>query len=141
MPVRSPGRRLSLDGEERAGGAHHGKARALAKAGKKDEAWKEADTIKQMIEEGGKDGEQYWPAYYYLVGYLKLEGGDYPQAIENLKKSDLTDPFHKLLLARAYDKSGDNANAQKLYKEITEFNQLTLERALSYPEAKKKLKA
>jgi len=28
-----------------------------------------------------------------------------------------------------------------MYKEITEFNQLTLERALAYPEAKKKLKA
>jgi tetratricopeptide (TPR) repeat protein len=123
------------------GRLHHGKARALAKAGKKDEAWKEADTIKTMIEEGGKDGEQYWPAYYYLVGYLKLEGGDYPKAIENLKKADPNDPFQKLLLARAYDKSGDKANAQKLYKEITEFNQLTLERALSFPEAKKKLKA
>ena len=45
------------------------------------------------------------------------------------------------MLARAYEKSGDKANAQKLYVEITEFNQLTLERALSYPEAKKKLKA
>jgi len=43
-------------------------------------------------------------------------------------------------LARAYEKTGDSANAQKLYKEITEFNQLTLERAISYPEAKKKLK-
>ncbi|HKA17504.1 MAG TPA: tetratricopeptide repeat protein [Blastocatellia bacterium] len=123
------------------GRLHHGIARTLAKMGKKEEAWKEADLIKKMIEEGGKDGEQFWPAYHYLTGYLKLEGGDYAKAVEELKQTDLTDPFHKLLLARAYDKSGDSANAQKLYKEITEFNQLTLERALAYPEAKKKIKA
>jgi tetratricopeptide (TPR) repeat protein len=72
---------------------------------------------------------------------LKLEAGDFPQAIEHLKKTDLTDPFHKLLLARAYEKAGDTTNAQKLYKEITEFNQLTIERAIAYPEAKKKVKA
>jgi tetratricopeptide (TPR) repeat protein len=123
------------------GRLHHGKARALAKMGSRDQAWKEAESIKKMIEEGGKDGEQFVPSYHYLAGYLKLEAGDYAQAIEHLKQSDLTDPFHKLLLARAYDKSGDRANAQKLYKEITDFNQLTLERALAYPEAKKRLKA
>jgi hypothetical protein len=72
---------------------------------------------------------------------LKLESGEFQKAVEELKQTDLTDPFHKLLLARAYEKTGDTASAQKLYKEITEFNQLTLERALSYPEAKKKLKA
>jgi tetratricopeptide (TPR) repeat protein len=109
--------------------------------GKREEAWKEADLIKKMIEDGGKDGEQFWPAYHYLAGYLKLEAGDYAKAVEELKQTDLTDPFHKLLLARAYEKSGDGASAQKMYKEITEFNQLTLERALAYPEAKKKLKA
>jgi tetratricopeptide (TPR) repeat protein len=123
------------------GRMHHGKARTLAKMGKGDEAWKEAELIKKMIDESGKEGEQYLPAYHYLTGYLKLESRDYAKAIEELKQSDLTDPFHKLLLARAYENSGDTAAAQKLYKEITEFNQLTLERALAYPEAKKKLKA
>jgi tetratricopeptide (TPR) repeat protein len=123
------------------GRLHHGKARTLAKLGKREEAWKEADLIKKMIEDGGKEGEQFWPSYHYVAGYLKLEAGEYAKAVEELKQTDLTDPFHKLLLARAYDKSGDSASAQKLYKEITEFNQLTLERAIAYPEAKKKLKA
>jgi tetratricopeptide (TPR) repeat protein len=94
-----------------------------------------------MIEEGGKDGEQFWPSYHYIAGYLKLEAGDYAKAIEHLKQTDLTDPFHKLLLARAYEKSGDQTNAQKLYKEIVSFNIINLERALSYPAAKKKLKS
>ena len=123
------------------GRLHHGQARTLAKMGKREEAWKEAEVIKKMIEDGGKEGEQFWPAYHYLAGYLRLEAGDYAKAVEELKQTDLTDPFHKLLLARAYEKSGDGVSAQKMYKEITEFNQLTLERALAYPEAKKKLKA
>jgi tetratricopeptide (TPR) repeat protein len=123
------------------GRLHHGKARSLAKMGKHDEAWKEAETIKKMIEEAGKEGEQYWPAYHYVAGYIKLEAGDYAKAVEHLKQSDQTDPFHKLLLARAYEKSGDAASAQKLYKEIVEFRVINLERALSFPEAKKKLKA
>ena len=123
------------------GRMHHGTARSLAKMGKKDEAWKEVDSIKKMIEDGGKDGEPFWPAYHYLAGYVKLESGDYSKALEHLKQANAdNDPFQKLLLARAYEKSGDQEAAQKLYKEITDFNQVTLERALSYPEAKRKLK-
>ena len=123
------------------GRLHHGKGRALAKLGKADEAWKEAEMIKTMIEEGGEDGKQFWPSYHYIAGYLKLEAGDTAAALEHLKQTDLTDPFHKLLLARAYDKAGDQAAAQKLYKEITEFKGVTIERAIAFPEAKKKLKA
>lgn len=123
------------------GRLHHGKGRALSKMGKHEEAWQEAELIKKMIEEGGKDGEPFWPSYHYIAGYLKLEAGDYKSAIEHLKKTDLTDPFHNLLLARAYDKSGDAANAQKIYKEIVGSNVITIERAIAYPEAKKRLKS
>jgi tetratricopeptide (TPR) repeat protein len=137
-----PGSNLS-ENDKKAwlGRLHHGKGRALAKLGKHDEAWKEAELIKKMIEENGKEGEAFWPSYHYIAGYLKLEAKDYAKAIEHLKQTDLSDPFHKLLLARAYEKAGDEANAQKLYKEIVSFNGLNLERALSYPEAKKKLKS
>jgi tetratricopeptide (TPR) repeat protein len=123
------------------GRLHHGKGRALAKLGKTDAAWQEAELIKKMIEEGGEDGKQFWPSYHYIAGYLKLEAGQTDEAIEHLKQQDLTDPFHKLLLARAYDKAGNTAEAQKLYKEITEYSQVTIERAIAYPEAKKRLKA
>ena len=94
-----------------------------------------------MIDEGGEQGQQFMPAYHYIAGYLKLESGDYAKAVEHLKQSDLNDPFQKLLLARAYEKTGDEANAQKLYKEIVAFPFNSMERALSYPEAKKKVKA
>ncbi|HKG20934.1 MAG TPA: tetratricopeptide repeat protein, partial [Blastocatellia bacterium] len=119
---------------------HHGKGRALAKMGKHEEAWKEAELIKQMIDENGEAGKAFMPSYHYIAGYVKLESGDYAAAVEHMKQSDLTDPFHKLLLARAYEKSGDQANAQKVYKEIVDSTVINLERALSYPEAKKKFK-
>ncbi|MBI3939718.1 MAG: tetratricopeptide repeat protein [Acidobacteria bacterium] len=119
---------------------HHGRGRALAKMGKHEEAWKEVELIKKMIEEAGERGKQFEPASHYLAGYLKLESGDFPAAIDHLKQADQTDPFHKLLLARAYEKVGDQANAQKIYKEIVESTQNSMERALAYPEAKKKLK-
>jgi tetratricopeptide (TPR) repeat protein len=48
------------------GRLHHGTARTLAKMGKRDEAWKEAELIKKMIEDGGKDGEPFWPSYRYV---------------------------------------------------------------------------
>jgi tetratricopeptide (TPR) repeat protein len=136
-----PGSTLSAEDKQIwLGRLHHGRGRALSKMGKHEEAWKEAETIKKMIEEGGERGKQFWPSYHYIAGYLKLEGGDHVKAIEHLKQADQTDIFHKLLLARAYDKAGDQASAQKIYKEIVDSTQNNIERALSYSEAKKKLK-
>jgi len=119
------------------GRMHHGRARTLAKMGKHEEAWKIVERVKKMIEDGGKEGEQYLPAYHYLAGYVVLEKGDYPAAVEHLKQSDLNDPFQKLLLARAYLKTGDKAQAAKLCEEIVKFTTNNIERALSYAEAKK----
>lgn len=115
----------------------HGKARTLAKMGKHDEAWKIAEQIKGMIEEGGEEAKQYWEAYHYLAGYIKLESEDYNAAIEHLKQADKDDPFNKLLLARAYLKVGDKQQALQLCGEIVKSTNNNIERALAYPEAKK----
>jgi len=117
----------------------HGRCRTLAKMGRHEEAWKEAEAIRKMIEDGGEDARQYLPVYHYLVGYLKLEAGDAETAIEHLKQADPNDPFHTLLLARAFDRLGDRENAEKAYREVVESNNNGLERALAYPEAKHKL--
>jgi tetratricopeptide (TPR) repeat protein len=121
------------------GRLHHGKGRTLARMGKHEEAWKEAETIKKMIDEGGEEGKQYVPAYHYMAGYLKLEAGDVKAGLEHMKQANLDDPFHKLLLARAYERAGDKVAAKKAYEEIVAFRVNNLERALAYPEAKKKL--
>jgi len=123
------------------GRLEHGKARTYARMGKADEAWKEAQVVRKMIDEGGEQGKQFEPSWNYLAGYVKLAAGDAQAAADYLEKSDLTDPFHKLLLARAYEKLGKKAEAKKAYEEVVASNANTLERALSYPEAKKKLQA
>jgi tetratricopeptide (TPR) repeat protein len=133
----------ALDEEQKKiwlGRLHHGRGRTLARMGQHAEAWKEAETIQKMIAEGGERGKQFEPAYHYLAGYLKLEAGETAAAIEHLQKSDVADdPFHKLLLARAYEKAGRKEDAKKLYTEIVNFPQSNMERALAYPEAKKRL--
>jgi tetratricopeptide (TPR) repeat protein len=137
-----PGSTLS-DQEKKiwTGRLHHGRGRTLARMGRHEEAWAEAETIRKMIEEGGEAGKPFVPAYHYLAGYVKLEKGDYPAAIEHLKQADAEDPFHQLLLARAYEKAGDKENARKTYQQVVASPQNGLDRALSYREAKAKLSA
>jgi tetratricopeptide (TPR) repeat protein len=122
------------------GRLRHGKGRTLARMGKFEDAWKEAETVRQMITDAGERGKEFEPAYQYLAGYIKLVQGDSAAAIEHLKQSKPDeDPFRGLLLARAYEKSGDKANAKKSYEAVVRFSGNNIERALAYPEAKKKL--
>jgi tetratricopeptide (TPR) repeat protein len=117
----------------------HGRSRVLARMGRDDEAWAEAEQIKQMIEEGGEDAEQYWPQWHYLAGYLKLEADDPEAAVVHLEKANPDDPFQTLLLARAYERTGRKDDARKAYERVVASENNGLERALAYPEAKKKL--
>ena len=121
------------------GRLHHGKCRTLARMGKHQEAWAEADAVKKMIVAGGEAGRQYWPAYHYLAGYAKLEAGAAEEAVEHLLQADPKDPFHTLLLARAYEKVGKTADARKAYERIVSSQWAGIERPLAYPEAKRKL--
>jgi tetratricopeptide (TPR) repeat protein len=123
------------------GRLHHGKARTLARMGKHDEAWKEVETVRKMIVDGGEAGRQYWKAYHYLAGYAKLEAGQNEAALEHLLQSDETDPFQTLLLARAYERLGRKNEAKAAYQKIVDSQAVGIERPLAYPEAKKKIAA
>jgi tetratricopeptide (TPR) repeat protein len=117
----------------------HGKCRTLAKMGRHQEAWTEAEKVRKMIEDGGEAGKQYLPAYHYLAGYLKLESGQIDEAVEHLEKANPDDPFHRLLLARAYERKGEKASARTNYEKVVASTANGIERALAYPEAKRKL--
>src|SRR5262245_12901167 len=137
-----PGSNLPEDQKQTwLGRLHHGKARTLAKMGKHSEAWAEAETIRKMIEEGGEPAKQYWPAYHYVAGYLKLEAGENDKALEHLKQTDPTDPFHNLLLARAYERVGNKDDARKTYQKVVDSQTQNIERALAFPKAKRKLQS
>ena len=135
-----PGSNLPEDQKQTwLGRLHHGRCRVLAKMGRHEEAWKEADIVRGMIEEGGEPAEQFWPAYHYLAGYVLSEAGEYAKAVEHLQKANLQDPFQKLLLARAHEKLGHAQAAEQAYGEIVDSRWTGIERALAYPEAKQKL--
>ena len=121
------------------GRLRHGRCRVLARMGRHEEAWKEALSIKKMIDDGGEAGTQYLPAWHYLAGYLELEKGDARAAVLDLKQANAQDPFHLLLLARAYEKTGQAEDARKTFRAVVESRQNGLERALAYPEAKRTL--
>jgi tetratricopeptide (TPR) repeat protein len=116
----------------------HGRCRVLAKMGRHEEAWAEAQKVKKMIDEGGDAAKQYVPAWHYLAAYLKLEAGDAAAAIGELTQIEQRDAFQDLLLARAYEKSGKGDEARKAYRAVVDSKQNNIERALAYPEAKKK---
>jgi tetratricopeptide (TPR) repeat protein len=111
----------------------------LAKQGKHEEAWAEAEAVKKMIEDGGEPAKQYWPAYHYLAGYVKLEAGDYAKAVEHLKQADPNNPFETLLLARAQEKLGQKEEAKKAYQKVVDSKWPGIERPLAYPEARRKV--
>jgi tetratricopeptide (TPR) repeat protein len=123
------------------GRLHHGKCRVLAKMGKHEEAWQEAETVRTMITEGGEAAQQFLPSYHYLAGYVKLEEGELEKAVEHLKQADPNDPFNQLLLARAYERLKQPEKAKEAYREILASQNNGLERALAYPEAKRRLSA
>jgi tetratricopeptide (TPR) repeat protein len=109
--------------------------------GKHEQAWAEAETVRKMIEDGGEAAKQYWPAYHYLAAYVKLEAGEYDKAVEHITQADPNDPFHALLLARAYEKLGKKDDARKAYEKVVQSQWPGIERPLSYAEAKRKLQA
>ncbi len=121
--------------------SHHGKARALAKLGKFDEAWGIAESMRKLLETEATDAQkqQFYPPYHYLAGYILLEKKEYKKAVEHLEQAVPNDPFHQLLLGRAYEKSGDLSKARERYEAVTKMTNNNIERALAYPEAKKRL--
>lgn len=120
------------------GRLHHGTARTHAKMGRHKEALEGVEQVRQMILTGGEIARQYWPVYHYLAGYLKLETGDGNAALEHLLQASATDPFHILMLGRAYEKVGRKTEAKAAYERVVASQLLGIERALAFPEAKRK---
>jgi tetratricopeptide (TPR) repeat protein len=81
--------------------------------------------------------------YPYLAGYVALYTGDYKTTIAELQKAnqqfDGKDPFLLSLLAQAYEKSGDKAQAIEYYKKVLTINMHNPTTAFARPLAKKKL--
>ena len=77
----------------------------------------------------------------YLTGYVAFYTGDYKTAIADLQKADQRDPFILVLLAQAYEKSGDQSHATEYYRKVLAINGHGPTNAFARPIARKKLGA
>src|SRR5438105_556581 len=94
----------------------HAQARIAARRGQKDEAQKHVHAAKAILDKGtNPDQARFFP---YLEGYVAFYAGDYKTAIDDLKTADQRDPFILVLLAQAYEKSGDKQQATEYYRKV-----------------------
>jgi len=113
------------------------KARIAARQGKRSEATADEAAAKAILDKGKiPDQQRFYP---YLAGYVAFYAGDYKTAIDQLQNADQKDPFILALLAQAYEKSGNQVEATKYYKQIMTINSHNPTNAFSRPLAKKKL--
>lgn len=117
---------------------HHAQARIAARRGEKSAARRHLDETRALVEAMGPESTQ-WPVYQYLAGYVEFYGGEYDAAIAALQKANLKDPFILSLIAQAYDKKGDAAQAREYHEKVLAVNAHTLQTAFARPLAKKRL--
>jgi len=115
----------------------HAEARIAAREGHATDAQKHVAAAKAILDKGHiPDQVRFFP---YLTGYVALYGGDDKTAIANLQTADQHDPFVLSLLAQAYEKSGQGAQATDLYRKILGVNSHNPNSAFARPLARQKL--
>jgi len=112
-------------------------ARIAARQGKADEAKQHIPAAKAALDKADNpDQARFYP---YLTGYVAFYLKDYKAAIADLQKADQRDPLNLVLLAQAYEKSGDAARAKQYYQKVLQSNAHNPTNAFARPLAKKKL--
>ena len=112
-------------------------ARIAARRGKADEAQQHVAAAKAALDKANNPDQMRF--YPYLTGYVALYTNDYKTAIAELQKADQRDAFNLVLLAQAYEKSGDAAQAKSYYGKVLESNAHNPPNAFARPLAQKKL--
>jgi tetratricopeptide (TPR) repeat protein len=114
-------------------------ARVAARRGKsnRDEAQQHVSAAKAALDKANNPEQLRF--YPYLAGYVAFYIGDYKTAIAELQKADQHDPFILVLLAQAYEKSGDTTTAKSYYSQVLQVNIHNPPNAFARPLAQKKL--
>ncbi len=118
-------------------------ARITARRGQAAQAQQHLAAAKAMLDKmNSPEQSRFLP---YLTGYVALYAGDYKTAITDLQKANEQfegkEPFVFSLLAQAYEKSGDKAQAIDYYQKVLTINLHNPPNAFARPLAKEKLAA
>lgn len=99
---------------------------ALIAAKRKDftQAMAKADEYEAKVE-AGKDPKEM-EEYHALLGRIDFEKTDYDKAIGNLEQANQENPYTLYLLAVSESKTGDKAQAEKLFKKVANWNEASL---------------
>ena len=112
-------------------------ARIAARRGQREEAQKQIAAAKAALDKANNpDQAQFVP---YLTGYVAYYAGDYKTAIADLGKANQQDPFILVLIAQAYEKTGDTKSAKEYYAKVMANNGHGPTNAFARPVARKKL--
>lgn len=112
-------------------------ARIAARSGNKAEAQQHLLAAKAVLDKGTNPEQA--PFLPYLQGYVAFYGGDYPSAISDLEKANQKDPFILVLMAQAYEKSGDQKSAMDYYHKVLQIYSHNPTGAFARPLAEKKV--
>jgi tetratricopeptide (TPR) repeat protein len=94
----------------------HAQARIAAQRREPRRAATLADETRALMDSDPANAEHYKAIYPYLIGYLRLQERKYPEAIEQLALAETDQPFIQYLMAEAYARSRDRANARIWYE-------------------------
>ncbi len=112
-------------------------ARVAARRGRAAEAQQHVAAAKAALDRANNPEQARF--YPYLTGYVAFYTGDYKTAIAELQRADQRDPLILVLLGRAYEKSGDAAQAKDYYRKVLEINIHNPTNAFARPLARQKL--
>jgi tetratricopeptide (TPR) repeat protein len=112
----------------------HAQARIASRRLQKDEAMKHVAAAKAILDKGTNPNQAIF--FPYLTGYVAYYTGDKKTAIADLQKADQNDPFILVLLAKAYEESGDKTQADTYYRKVLAINSHNPTNAFARPLAK-----
>jgi tetratricopeptide (TPR) repeat protein len=117
---------------------HNAFGRIEARRGNRKAAAEHAAAAKALLDKGGNENQR--PFYPYLLGYIALYTKDYRQAIAELSKGDLEDPFVLGLLAQAHQRLGQKKEAAEYYRRVLAIPSHNINAAFARPPARKFLR-
>jgi len=115
----------------------HAQARIAARKRDAGHARAEMAKVKAILDKGTNPDENI--QYPYLAGYVDLFLGNYAGAVSELQQANQQDPFVLVLLAQAYEKSGDAARAHETYEKVLASNAHNVNNAFARAIARKKV--